>query len=87
MSCHWILQNEIFVSGIESIEVGSTSVTERGYIKEWIENCDSAIVDKIKDQIFNNQLKWISPSQKVKCDSCGTESKLTVSLDQADFFV
>lgn len=81
------LQNEIFVSGIESVTVGSTSVTERGYIKEWIENCDSAVVDKIKDQIFNNQVTWVSPAQKIKCDNCGTESKLNISLDQADFFV
>lgn len=81
------LQNEIFITGIESITVNSTNVTEKGFIKEWVENCDSAMIDKIKEQIFKNQTAWISPGQKVKCDNCGTESKLSISLDQSDFFV
>lgn len=80
------LQNEIFVAGIESVNVASNNVTEKGYIKEWIENCDSAVVDKIKEQTFANQATWISPTQKVKCDGCGAESKLNISLDQSDFF-
>lgn len=81
------LQNELFIAGIESITVGSTDVTERGYIKEWIENCDSSLLDGIKKQIKKNQDTWISPTQKVKCNNCGAESHVSISLDQSDFFV
>lgn len=81
------LQNEIFIAGIESITVNGTSVTEKGYIKEWVENCDTEMIDKVKEQIFKNQNALVSPEQTVKCDECGAESKISVSLDQADFFV
>ena len=81
------LQNEIFIAGIESIDVASTVVTERGYIKEWVENCDSEMLDQIRKQIEVNQKTWRSPSQTVKCDNCGHEQVLTITLDQSDFFV
>lgn len=81
------LQNEIMISGIESINVNGATVTEKGFIREWVENCDTSMLDQIKEQIFNNQTTWVSPAQKVKCNNCGAESKLTISLDQSDFFV
>lgn len=81
------LQNDIFIAGIESVSTGSETVTERGFIKEWIENCDSSLLDDIRSQISHNQNKWRSPTQKVKCDNCGHEQVLNITLDQADFFV
>lgn len=81
------LQNDIFIAGIESITVENTSVTERGFIREWVENCDSSLLNEIKSQITKQQNTWTSPSQQVKCSECGNETKLVVSLDQSDFFV
>lgn len=82
-----VLQNEILVEGIESVDVSTAKVTERGYIKEWVENCDSNLLAAIKEKIQENQKAWRSPTQKTVCDHCGHESYLSISLDQADFFV
>jgi phage FluMu protein Com len=82
-----VLQNDIFFTGIDSVDTGSTKVTERGFIKEWVENCDGAILDLIREQITANQQKWRSPTQKVKCENCGHEQVLSITLDQSDFFV
>jgi hypothetical protein len=80
------LQNEILVEGIESVEVSTTKVTERGYIKEWVENCDSSLLVAIKSKIQENQKSWRSPNQTVVCDNCGHSTYLSISLDQSDFF-
>jgi hypothetical protein len=80
------LQNDILVEGIESVDVSTTKVTERGFIKEWVENCDTELLAAIKQKIQENQVAWRSPSQQVVCDNCGHVSYLNISLDQADFF-
>lgn len=81
------LQNDIFIAGIESVDTASTVVTERGFIKEWVENCDGEFLSQIKKHIEANQNKWRSPSQKIKCENCGNEQILNITLDQSDFFV
>lgn len=81
------LQNDIFIAGIESVDTTEVVVTEKGYIKEWVENSDSAMLDVVRKQIQKNQTAWRSPTQKVVCDTCNHESWLSVTLDQSDFFV
>lgn len=81
------LQNDIFVTGIESVDTGSQVVTERGFIKEWVENCDGQQLDQVRQQITKNQQTWRSPSQNTKCENCGHEQYVNITLDQSDFFV
>jgi hypothetical protein len=81
------LQNDIFIAGIESVDTTTQVVTERGFIKEWVENCDSGILDQIRKLITKNQTTWRSPTQHVKCDNCGHEQFVNITLDQSDFFV
>lgn len=81
------LQNDIFIAGIESIDTAAAVVTEHGFIKEWVENCDSEQLGKVRSQIEANQRTWRSPEQKIKCDNCEHEQVLTITLDQSDFFV
>lgn len=81
------LQNDIFIAGIESVNTGSATVTEKGFIKEWVENCESNISKAIKDKIEENQIAARAPGQSVVCDHCGKTSVLNIALDQADFFV
>jgi len=82
-----VLQNDIFIAGIESVDTTSSVVTERGFIKEWVENCDREVLDQVRKQIEANQNTWRSPDQRVVCDNCGYEQVLTITLDQSDFFV
>ncbi len=81
-----IMRNDIFVAGIESVEAGSTVVTERPYIHEWISNADSSVMDAIAEQIEKNQQTWSTPAHDAVCDHCGHKNKIAVSLDQANFF-
>ena len=81
------LQNDIFIAGIDSVDTTSQVVTERGFIKEWVENCDGSVLDQIRKQITKNQETWRSPNQHVKCENCGHEQFVNITLDQSDFFV
>jgi hypothetical protein len=81
-----VLRNEIFVAGIESIDTGKTVVTQREFIEEWVNNVDLEYIDRVKDHIEENRLRWIPPAQTVKCDACGNEDQVTIELDQSNFF-
>ena len=81
-----VLRNEIFVAGIESIDTGKTVVTQREFIEEWVANVDLEYIDRVKDHIEENRMRWIPPAQTVKCDACGNEDQVTIELDQSNFF-
>ena len=82
-----MLQNEIFESSIESVEVGNQVVTERPYIKEWLANCDKIVFSEIRKQFDLNKEIWRIPKYTVKCENCDKEHGMTIDLDQANFFV
>jgi hypothetical protein len=80
------VQKRIIYATIESIELPGQVVTERNYIKEFVDNCDSEIFTKIKDQFEQNTESWNVPATKIKCASCGTEDKINIELNQTTFF-
>ena len=79
-------QKNVFSLTIESVEVEGMVVTERGYINEWLANCDKKIVDAIKEQIEKNKQQWSMPTFPIKCENCEHESELILDLDQSNFF-
>lgn len=81
-----IVQNEALSFSIESVEIGSTVVTERSYITEWLENCDKIIFDSIKEHLGKNKAAWESPTHPVECPDCGHQSNITIEMDNASFF-
>ena len=81
-----ILQNEIFVAGIESVDTGKVVVTEREFIAEWVANCDSSVIDSIKQHIQKNQDVWTDVKHNVVCENCGATSSISVDMDQSSFF-
>jgi hypothetical protein len=80
------LQNDIFTEGIENITIDNSVVTEREYIHEWLANCDREVYENIKTQILKNQEIYSSPEHDVECKECGKIAKVTVDLDQSNFF-
>lgn len=82
-----ILQNKIFLAGIESIETPTAQVTEWTFIKEWLENCGSEIADALKLQFEKNTKAWMVPPSTIKCTDCGHTEEVHVELDQSNFFV
>jgi hypothetical protein len=80
------LQTEIYCAGIESVHAGGSIVTERSWIKEWLENSEKDVFIRIRDHIIKNQNAWETPAYKVICKDCSHEDTVTVFLDQSNFF-
>lgn len=81
-----ILQNKILVSSIDEIETPTITVSEYGFIKEWIDNCDQEIIKKIKSVLDKNGKHWKVPPNEAICSSCGTTNFIDVDLDNSSFF-
>jgi hypothetical protein len=81
-----VLQNDILADSIESVDIGTSSVTEKLYIKEWLENCDKSVTEEIRNKIQKNQDEWSTPDNQVECIECNTSSTIKVDLDQSTFF-
>lgn len=81
-----ILQNKILLSNIDYIETPSETVSEYGYIKEWLDNCDELVINKIKEKIDINTASWKLPSSLVNCSSCGHQHEIEVDIDHSSFF-
>lgn len=81
-----ILQNKSILASIDYIETPSVVVSEYGYIKEWIDNCDESVISTIKKKLEQNSLLWKSPSVSVKCNDCGGVNEVEIEMDHASFF-
>lgn len=79
-------QKELYITNIDSVQTPDQSVTELGFITEWIENCDKSVVDAIKRHLDKTRAAWNIPPFNVVCE-CGEEARLAVDLDYSNFFV
>lgn len=82
-----LLQNKILVASIDQIETPDSIVTEYGFIKEWIDNCDQDSIKKIKDVIDANTKNWKISAKEATCSSCGKSTLIEIDLDHSNFFV
>lgn len=80
------VQRTVFGATIESVQTQTDTVTERGYIDEWLTNCDKEVVNVIRDHIEQNRRDWQLPKYSVACMECKHEFDLAIDLDQANFF-
>lgn len=80
------IQNDIYMSCVDSVEAGGQLVTENVFIDEWLKNCDSAIFDSIKQQIEKNQDAWKAPKYQAMCSACEKDISISIELDQSNFF-
>lgn len=80
------VQRTIFATAIESVETQTTTVTERGFIDEWLLNCDKEVITAIRDHLDNNRKAWALPKYHVSCMNCKHEFDLSIDLDQSNFF-
>jgi hypothetical protein len=80
------IQAEVYLQGVESVEVPEGVVDRKEYIKDWLANSEKSIYDAIKSQIEKNRSTWQLPTQKVVCPECGTDGEFSIDLDQSSFF-
>jgi hypothetical protein len=70
----------------DSIEADDQVVTEKEFIKEFLQNCDATIISKIKEVMSENSKVWSVPGVPVACDKCNHEFLLGIDMDQSSFF-
>jgi hypothetical protein len=80
------LQLNLFEQSIEAIETPDGVVTDKAFIKEWIQNSDKEYFKYIKNKLEQNKAQWDVPQQDVTCPECEHQSKVIVTLDQSSFF-
>jgi len=81
------LQLQLFLTAIESVQVEGILVTEKVHIEEWLRNTERDTYKLIKNKLEENKEAWGMPPQPVLCSSCSAENSITITLDQANFFV
>lgn len=81
-----ILQNRVLVDSIDQIETPNGVVTEFGFIKEWIDNCDQQAIYTIRKTMDENKETWQVPASSAVCTKCGQVDRLEIELDQSSFF-
>ena len=82
-----VIQHDLYVASVESVEVNGQLVEERAYLNEWLQNCDKSIFDDIKAHIEKNQETWRMPKFPGKCVHCSKDIETSIELDQSNFFV
>ena len=82
------IQLSLNINSIDSVETPEVTVNERAHIAEWLANCESEVSTKIKNAIDDNRNTWTIPPYSVTCTNpeCKHESKLTIDLDNSNFF-
>ncbi len=80
------LQLELMLLSIQSVRVPECVVSELEFIKEWINNSEKVVYEKIKEGLEKNKQAWAVPKFTVQCAGCQAENKITVTLDYSSFF-
>ena len=80
------MQVELFEISIEHVQLPDQIVNDREMISEWIRNSDKEFYKKIKEKLESNKRQWDIPEQDVQCPECNHQSKISVTMDQANFF-
>ena len=72
---------------IYSITVDGVEETNKQEIKEFLDDNDISMFNKIKQHVESQVANWRIPNQQVMCEHCGKENSVAVRVDQTDFFV
>jgi hypothetical protein len=81
------IQAQVFTTSVESIQTPDTVVVDKEFILEFLKNIPREAYTAIKDSLEKNKAEWAMPKHQIKCESCGHEDQLSVSMDQSNFFV
>jgi len=71
---------------ISAIKTPTALVTEKGFIEDFLKNCDKNLFSQIRDRVI--LLKGQSEIQPlaIKCSECENEYQQAITLDMASFF-
>lgn len=81
------LMSDAISSTIEYIQTPESVVTEREFIKEFVENCDKRTNTAIKDYSIQLREKNELKPLQIKCSNCSHDYQQSLVLNMTDFFV
>jgi uncharacterized Fe-S cluster-containing MiaB family protein len=76
----------IILSTIEYVETPETRVNERGFILDFLKECDRKTADAIRDYSVELSTKGDIPPLDTKCQECENEYSQRLNLNVSDFF-
>lgn len=71
---------------IESVETLDGTTNNPEFIKEFLKNSDKEIFESINKSIEAGKEKSKIPALDTSCDECHHEFKISITIDQSDFF-
>ncbi len=71
---------------IHSIHTPDGVVTDKAMIKDFIDNCNKEIFDKINNHLIDIKEKIELKDMEVACGDCKEKFAMPITLDQANFF-
>lgn len=77
---------EVIAGCISKIVTPDGEVTDRQFIREFIDNAPKDVFDKISTHVQDLKKQADMPDVHVKCASCGHEFEMSVAMDQSNFF-
>lgn len=77
---------DVIADCIIRIDTPDGSVEDKTMIKDFINNCSKDIFDTVSNHITNMKNQIELKAQVVKCNECGSEFSMPVSMDQSNFF-
>lgn len=77
---------DVIAGCIESISTPEGTVSDKGMIKDFIENTTSEIFNTINNHVTAMKDSMKMQSQKVVCSNCSHEWEVSMEMDQTNFF-
>lgn len=72
---------------IASVEVDDVTVTDPDQINEWLVHSDKEFFDAITDHLSSQSERWKLQDQSINCVNCNHVNKVSLGLDNSNFFV
>lgn len=81
-----LIQLNVFLSSIESIETPESVVTDPEFIREWLSNSDFDSYNLVKTHLDKTKDDWKIKPFNIKCTNCDTADSVEIVMDQSNFF-
>ncbi len=77
---------DVIADCITSIETPNGSTSDKAQIKDFINNCEKDVFEKISKHVSDIKEKIELKASNVKCGECSADFELPITMDQSNFF-